>query len=424
MTTRNLQRVVPGLLVWFSAIILVPLAPAASSPSTMGYPNTAYLGVHIDDVTPERAAALKLKNANGVLITDLDRDGPAYQAGLKENDVIVGFNGTKINNSSELADVIQATPAGKTVDLAIIRGGEAKTVKVTLGSTAPIAAHTMTAERSRNAMLPPVPYAPPEPPDADVPSFTQLSAHQGMVVESLTPQLGDYFGVPTGQGVLVRSVRRGSAAAAAGLKAGDVIVKVNNEIVHDMADWRRSMVRRAGKIMVGIVRDKHQQTVELTLPGPADDSKLPESGWDGFDREALEKEMQSFHEEMEKLRPQLEQSQREMIASIKPSQRELERMQREIQESLKLQQGDIERMTRDLQKSLPSEKDMARIRREIEKSMPTQQQIDEMRQQVEDWMKTWTPQFQLQMEELKKQMEQHKLDLQELLKSQDKEKEF
>jgi len=67
---------------------------------------------------------------------------------------------------------------------------------------------------------------------------------------------------------------------------------------------------------------------------------------------------------------------------------------------------------------------MARIRREIEKSMPTQQQIDEMRQQVEDWMKTWTPQFQLQMEELKKQMEQHKLDLQELLKSQDKEKEF
>lgn len=423
MTTRNLQRVVPGLLVWFSAIILVTLASAASSPPITGYPNTAYLGVHIDDVTPERAAALKLKSANGVLITDLDRDGPACQAGLKENDVIVGFNGAKIDNSSELADAIHATPAGKTVDLAIIRSGDAKTVKVTLGSTALIAAHTMAAERSRNAMLPPVPYV-AVPPDVDVPSFTQLSAHQGMVVESLTPQLGDYFGVPTGQGVLVRSVRRGSAAAAAGLKAGDVIIKVNNEIVHDMADWRRSIVRRAGKITVGIVRDKHQQTVELTLPGPADDSKLQENVWDDFNREAFEKEMQSFHEEMEKLRPQLEHSQREMIASIKPSQKELEEMQREIQESLKFERKDLERMTRDLQKSMPSEKDMARMRQEIEKSMPTQQQIDEMRHQVEDWMKTWKPQLQLQMEDLKKQMEQHKLDLPEMLKGQDNEKEF
>ena len=70
------------------------------------------------------------------------------------------------------------------------------------------------------------------------------------MVESLSPQLSDFFGVPRGRGVLVRSVEGGSPAAAAGLKAGDVILKVNNEDVHDMSDWQRGM-HIAGPQVVG-----------------------------------------------------------------------------------------------------------------------------------------------------------------------------
>ncbi len=80
------------------------------------------------------------------------------------------------------------------------------------------------------------------------------------MVESLSPQLADFFGVPHGHGVLVRSVEGGSPAAAAGLKAGDVILKVNNETVHDMSDWQRSMRTNATKVSVGILREKHEQT--------------------------------------------------------------------------------------------------------------------------------------------------------------------
>ena len=424
MDMHNVLRVVTGTLLSLSVAVLVPAAGAASPSASAGYPNTAYLGVHIDDITAEHAGTLKLKDASGVLITDLDRDGPACKAGLKENDVIVAFNGTKITNTSELAEVIHATPAGKTVDVEIIRDGQAKNVQVTLGNTAVIADRTMSSERHRMAMLPPVPYVGPVPPDIDVPSFTQLSTNQGMIVESLTPQLGDYFGVPSGQGVLVRSVRKGSAAAVAGLRAGDVIVKINNEVVHDIADWRRSLLHKAGKMTVNIVRDKREQTVELTLPGPSDNSKLQDYHWEWFDKEAFEKGMQSWREEMEKLRPQLEQSQREMLATIQPNRQALEQMQREMQKSLTLHQQDIERLTRELRESLPSQEQIARMQGEIAKSVPTQKQMDEIRRQVEESMKSWTPQLQQQMDQLKKQMERQRLNLEDILRDPESEREF
>ena len=71
--------------------------------------------MHIDEVTPQQVSALKLANPNGAVITDLDRDGPACKAGLKENDVIVGLNGSKIESPEQLGNMIHATQPGKTV---------------------------------------------------------------------------------------------------------------------------------------------------------------------------------------------------------------------------------------------------------------------------------------------------------------------
>src|SRR5208283_3957573 len=197
--------------------------------------------------------------------------------------------------------------------------------------------------------------------DVDVPSFTTLASRHGLVVESMCPQLADYFGVPHGQGVLVRSVEKGSPAEAAGLKAGDVIVKVNNETVHDMADWRRAMHVRAGKVPVSVVRDKHEQTLMLNLPASGDTSKWQGQNWPGF-----EDQMQAFQQEMEKLGPELERSQTEMLAEMRPSEQELEQMRKDIEDSMKLKQKDIEKMQKEIQKSMPSQKD---LQKQIEKSM-------------------------------------------------------
>src|SRR5271157_3641964 len=347
---HRLTRMKLGVVIAMVAAATA-LAGAEPRPAFTGWPEPhagSYLGVHIDEVTPQTASALKLSDTSGALIAYVDQDGPACRAGLKSNDVVVGFNGSKVQNPEQFQDLIHATPGGKTVSLTVVRNGQKKDISATLGAWPNPMAHAQSF-----APLPPRVYAGPAMagpviPDIDVPSFIALASRHGVVVENLCPQLSDYFGVPHGQGVLVRSVEKGSPADAAGLKAGDVIVKVNNEIVHDMADWRRAMHVRAGKIPLAVVREKHEQTLVINLPAPGDSSKLQDMDWSDF-----EGQMQAFQQEMEKLRPDLERAQTEMLATIKPSQQELEQMRQDIEGSMKLKQKDIEKVQKEIQKSVP-----------------------------------------------------------------------
>jgi membrane-associated protease RseP (regulator of RpoE activity) len=413
-----------------AATVLATAAPSAGWPD-----QRSYLGVHIDQVTPQMVSSLKLPEPGGALITYVDQDGPACRAGLKNNDVVVEFNGAKVQSPDQLQEMIHSTAAGKMVNLTVVRDGQKKNINVTLGAWPNAVAHAQGFVAPR----PPVPangpvMASPAFPDIEVPSFVALATRNGLVVESLCPQLSDYFGVPHGQGVLIRSIEKGSPADAAGLKAGDVIVKVNNEPVHDMADWRRAMRGRAGKIPIAVVRDKHEQTIMLSVASSGDTSRLQDQDWSDF-----EGQMQAFQQEMEKLRPELERSKTEMLANMKPSQQELEQMRDDIQQSMKLSQKDIEEMQKQIQKSLPSQKDLQKhieesmklkqmdiekMKNGIMQSMPSQQQLDEMRREIDESMKSWTPQLQQQMEQFKKQMEQQKLDWQEMMKGFDTEREF
>ncbi|HLI64037.1 MAG TPA: PDZ domain-containing protein [Terriglobales bacterium] len=397
-----------------SALAAVPPEPWPEARSG------AYLGVQITAVTPQRASALKLAEPAGALITYVDQDGPACRAGLMENDVVVGFDGSKVNDPQQLQGLIHATPPQKTVTLTIMRYGQRKDVKVTLGSW-----NVMSRTVSAIAL-----GAPPPPraylPELEIPSFTVLSARHGLVVESLSPQLADFFGVPRGHGVLVRSVEGGSPAAAAGIKAGDIILKVNNEVVHDMTDWQRGMQAQSPRIPVDIWRNKHEQTMFIKVPGAGGASWLRPGDWGGFNDE-----VQALGSEMERMQPEIERSRQVLIAQLEPNQKELKQMQRELQRERKLQQRDIEKMDRQLARSLapmqkemqqlpkkvqqamPSQKDLAAMQRQIRESMPSQQQFDQMRQQIESSMKELTPQLQQEMEQLRKQMEKQKLELQQ-----------
>jgi serine protease Do len=262
----------------------------------------SYLGVDIQDVTTDRVKALKLKEERGVEVTMVDQDAPAGKAGLKEHDVIMEFNGNKVDSEEQLRRMIKETPPGRNVTLGVSREGSPLKINVQLAERSKVIAESHA--RWPDAVVPPVPDMKGSGPRLAVPdvfitsSYTQVLGLQG---EGLTRQLGEFFGVKNGEGILVRSVDKGSAADKAGVRAGDVIVKANNERLTDRSDLARILRgrREGGKITLGIVRDKHEQnvTVELQKRGGKDSSWLLD--WDELGPLESLKELQASLRDLE-----------------------------------------------------------------------------------------------------------------------------
>jgi len=267
-------------------IFVLAIAACASSNSgqpsnySFGYSsddfdsNTSYLGVDTRDITPDRLGTLGLKEEHGVEVTMVDQDAPAGKAGLKEQDVILKVNDTPIESVEQLRRVIREIPAGRMITLGVSRKGQPLTLKAQL------------ADRSREfAYLPgknfkftmpeihvdPLPNPMPMPMvDMDYPASVVVVhswMRSGLMVENITPQLGEFFGAKSGQGILVRSVEKGSRAEKAGFHAGDVIIKANGEAIDDASDFSRALrSRKDNNASITILRDKKEQTITLTLP--------------------------------------------------------------------------------------------------------------------------------------------------------------
>ena len=175
------------------------------------------------------------------------------------------------------------------------------------------------------------------------------------MVENLTPQLGDFFGAKNGQGVLVRSVEKGSRADKAGFHAGDVIVKINGEAIHDSGDFSQALrSRKDNTASISVIREKKEQTITITLPErkqsdlfrESTDIEIPEI--DAATREELSK----IESEMAHLRPEMEEA---INREIKP---EIERQTREAKrrsEEITRQMRDVQRQWRDHQHEIERE---------------------------------------------------------------------
>jgi serine protease Do len=236
-----------------------------------GAPSHSYLGVGVADLTTERVQALKLKDDRGVEVVQVDQDAPAGKAGFKEHDVIVAFNGTPVESQEQFKRLMRETPPGRTVAMDIMRDGQPQKIKVQLADRKKLESSVWPREPENFAMV--MPPTPPMPPMPDFPrawteqSITRIRSTSGVTLESLTPQLGDYFGVKNGEGMLVRSVQKGSAAESAGLRAGDVITKVGDQKISDNSDWREALRNgKNGKISVTVVRDKRELTLSMSVP--------------------------------------------------------------------------------------------------------------------------------------------------------------
>ena len=348
-------------------------APEASQP--FGIPSedsgtSSYLGVDIIDITSDRLGALKLKEEKGVEVTMVDQDAPAGKAGLKEHDVILTLNGTAIESKTQLQRMIHETPPGRVIALGLSRDGQPMTIKVQLADRRNEFALLGPKDKKEFRFeMPPMPNMP----DFDVPNVgvvvVRSSARSGLMVENLTPQLGEFFGAKNGGGVLVRSVERGSRADKAGLRAGDVITRVGDQPVHDTSDFTHALhAHSAGAVNVGVIRDKKEQTLTITLPDRKDSGEMLEESMEAPELDAeMPIALSEAQSEIARLRPQMELAQEEA-----------RKASAELREAFCAQQKQLREQGQELRKELSP-----KIQKELEKDREMlRQQIEQLRLKI------------------------------------------
>ena len=240
-----------------------------------------YLGVQTKDVSKENMAQFGLREVRGVAVEKVLESSPAAQSGIQSGDVIVKFNGEEITSARKLTRLISEVAPDHQARVTILRGGSEREITVTLGKRA---TPNFQENRFRIENMPQIPEFPriPETPrvplapngqfipfgDGDNNVFVwrgDSNRQIGVSIAPLTKQLGDYFGVSDGKGLLINDVRENSPAARAGLKAGDVIVEVEGKQISETFYLLRAInEKKEGDVTLTIVRDKNRQTVRLT----------------------------------------------------------------------------------------------------------------------------------------------------------------
>jgi serine protease Do len=222
---------------------------------------------------------------SGVLVEDVDQDSPASKAGLRQGDIVVELDGERVRSARQFSRLIQETPDGRTVKLGIVRDGKRQTIDVTpesrpfgFGPDADVMFRRL--EPQLRALEPRFRELEPRLRELEprlrefqfnapfyfdmLPRMTSPRGRLGVQLNTLSPQLAEYFGAKNG-GALVSSVTPGSAAEKAGIKAGDVITSINGDAVRDTDDLIDELRDKSGEITVGILRDKKESSVQATL---------------------------------------------------------------------------------------------------------------------------------------------------------------
>jgi len=339
------------------AIVTVPAAECVSANSnsdSFGFSSEdwgsgSYLGVDTRDITPDRLSDLHLEEERGVEITMVDQDAPAGKAGLRERDVVLTLNGENVQSVEQLRRMIREIPPGRTVTLGISRDGQPMMMKVTLADrkdsfgnsfSQNAAALADKARQLRDFSL-----------DLDIPSsivVVHSSARSGLMLENLTPQLSEFFGAKNGSGILVRSVEKGSRADKAGFRAGDVIIKVNGETIHDTGDFTHALhSRKDSSVSVGILRDRREQTVTLALPERPQSEVLEESVEVPDVAAQVQMELSDLRCELAQLTPEITKEVSRQMKQLKPAiaqvKRNASRQKRHVQEELRKQMLEMQR---------------------------------------------------------------------------------
>ena len=296
------------LLTTFSAAVSIAQdAPApqkddkarAESLYRIAFGSGGYLGIELKEVSSENYQDLGLSEVRGVAVQRVLKDSAAEKAGLTTGDVIIAFNGEKITSTRKFTRLVREVAPDHKVDLTVIRGGSEIQIPVTMGKRKGLAFVTSedfefpAPQIAPDFEFPKVPVEPLPPiapniqvlPDGmkidGVRAFSFFSGRViGIGVVPLTKQLGDYFGVEGGKGLLINDVSNDSPAEKAGLRAGDVIVEIDGKAVNNLSDLFRGMGReKEGAVILTIVRDRTRQTISVT-PEKRKNGNLRFDGYD------------------------------------------------------------------------------------------------------------------------------------------------
>ncbi|MEJ2286325.1 MAG: DegQ family serine endoprotease [Desulfobacterales bacterium] len=188
-----------------------------------------WLGVMIQDITPELAKSFGLKSAEGVLISDVVKGSPAEKGGLLRGDIIQRIDGKEIENAHKLSQLVAGTVPGTSIEIDLLRNNKAETLSLKLG--------TMPEEGQKIISQ-------------------QKGSDWGMMVQELTPQLARQLGLKPGTtGVVISDIAAGSPAAEAGLRTGDLIKEVNRKVVNNLNDYQQALRQvKTGENLLLLVR--------------------------------------------------------------------------------------------------------------------------------------------------------------------------
>ena len=254
----------------------------------------SYLGVYTQEVTRENYSRFGLGEVRGVAVERVAENSPAAQAGLQPNDVIISFDGEEVKSTRKLTRLVSEVAPDHKARITILRGGSEREITVTLGrrnipqmeygnfrmENIPNLKELRELKELERIPLPPTSPTPPNFGDDNVFIWRMDSNRQlGVSVTSLTKQLGDYFGISEGKGLLVNNVRENSPAAKAGIRAGDIIVEVEGKTVGNSADLVRTInEKKEGAVNLTIIRDKARQTISVEPVKIENKLTAPEGG--------------------------------------------------------------------------------------------------------------------------------------------------
>jgi serine protease Do len=408
-----------------------------------------YLGVLVGDVDNDSANKLKLKDIHGAVITLIDHDAPAGQAGLRVNDVLLELNGQTVESAEAFGRMMREIPPGRKVILVISRDGATQTLSVELADRKKLDTDIWNKLNAASDVSSPVQGLgifgnglggdAPLPGGFHLPFVGSSTLKVGAVVEPLTSQMADYLGVQNG--LMVKQVGRKTEAAVAGMKAFDVILKVGTESISTGSDWDRALRANQGKSVADtILREKRQMTVTLQVdskkkgeleypypyPGLLPDGPSPLVAFadpdtmgdlakylEGDDSAAL-----TMRDQADALQKQLKQWRDEKGNSfgITPQQADEFRKQAEqfrdaFQDgSFGVSQEQLDQLKRQMDQFSKNftagnfgfdKKQMDELKRQMDewnKNFPKtfqfdQKQMDELKQQMQEWQKSFPPQF-------------------------------
>jgi membrane-associated protease RseP (regulator of RpoE activity) len=309
----------PGLLGVFLLLLAAPVL-AAPTPK-------AWLGVTTQELSDELRDALDIKN-DGVLVNRVVTGSPAEKAGMRKGDVILSINDHSVGSPAALADAVSSAAVGSTAALRVVRRGSIQNVSAKLAARPDSLDNDGGDDWSRSSTHVHVWRDGKEisPDNGEIPGLEGLRhldglgamprmvffgrGRLGIRTASLNSDLSGYFGGTNGKGALVLEVLKDTPAEKAGIKAGDVITRVDNQDVQDSDDLVRALRDEEGKVTITVVRKGAKRTVEAELEngqlGPRTYRYETRTPGSSHDDDELRREMQELRDQIRDLKQQLE----------------------------------------------------------------------------------------------------------------------